>query len=185
MKNKITNIGELTAEITRLKIQKKQQEEFLLNQYDLLRAKVSAPARIMNLFFSRVPGVGTLKGLLSGIGGAIGNSNSKGDWLTRTLQLGLPLVLNKTLLRNAGWIKKAVVLFASESAASNINKAKITSVIDSITSFIKPKKKRKKTPKHEFEIVKAPLPANHPPMITAEESVQDNIYGIPKDSEAY
>ena len=184
MKNKITNIEELTAEIVRLKIQKNEQQVFLINQYDLLKAKISAPARVMNLLFSRVPGVGALKGIFAGIGAA-NNANSKSDWLTKTLQLGLPIFLNKTLLKNAGWLKKALVLLASESAATNINKAKISTVIDSITKLIKPKKKNKKAANSEYEIVQTAVPVNHPPMITAEESVQDNIYGIPKDSEAY
>src|SRR5690606_10421415 len=165
MKNKITNIEELTAEIARLKIQKNEQQAFLINQYDLLSAKISAPARIMNLVFSRVPGVGALKGIFSGIG-AVSNAKSKSDWLTKTLQFGLPIFLNKTLLKNAGWLKKAVVLLASESAATNINKAKISTVIDSITNFIKPKKKKKKaTTDKEYEIVQTPVPVNHPPMI--------------------
>ncbi len=184
MRTKITNLGELTAEITRLKIQKKEQETFLLNQYELLKHKIEAPARIANMIFNRVPGISAIKGLVSGIGQAT-NKKNKADWLTKTLQLGLPLVLNRTLLKNAGWIKKGLVLFASETAASQVNQNKITSVIGKIASFIKPNKKSKKKKTQIDAVAANPVPPNHPPMITAEESVQDNIYGIPKDSEAF
>ncbi|OYD45709.1 hypothetical protein CHU00_10200 [Sphingobacterium cellulitidis] len=185
MRTKVTNFDELTAEIARLKIQKKEQEAFLLNQYDLLKHKVEAPARIANMIFKRVPGVSTIKGLVSGIG-QVTNKNNKADWLTKALQLGLPLVLNRTLLKNAGWLKKGLVLFGSETVASQVNQSKVTAVIDKLTSFIKPKKKKKKKVAEVEAVVEGtPIPPNHPPMITAEESVQDNMYGIPKDSEAY
>jgi len=185
MRTNVTNFDELSAEIARLKVQKKEQEAFLLNQYDLLKHKVEAPARIANMIFNRVPGISTVKGLISGIG-QVTNKNNKADWLTKTLQLGLPLVLNRTLLKNAGWLKKGLVLLGSETVASQVNQTKITSVIDRLASFIKPKKKKKKKEAVVDAVVESPsVPANHPPMITAEESVQDNAYGIPKDSEAY
>ena len=185
MRIKVTNFDELTAEIARLKVQKKEQEVFLLNQYDLLKHKIETPVRVANMVFNRVPGVSMVKGLVTGIG-QVTNKNNKADWLTKTLQLGLPLVLNKTLLKNAGGLKKGLVLLGSETVASQVNQSKVTSVIDKITSIIKPKNKKKK--KEELNEVIADDPVispNHPPMITAEESVQDNAYGIPKDSEAY
>ncbi|MGN5954523.1 hypothetical protein ACP6L2_07910 [Sphingobacterium lactis] len=185
-RNKVTNMTELNLEIARLKSLKKDQERFLKHQYVLLKHKVEAPARIANLLLDRVPGVGMLKGLVQGIGKAT-SKNTKGDWLTKTLQVGLPLVLNKTLLKNAGWLKKGLVLLASESAASNVNQDNVSSWIGKLTDIIKPKKKKKKEKLQEPVIgeVINPAPPHHPPMITAEESVQDNIYGIPKDSEAY
>ena len=106
MRNRISNITDLQAEIARLKVQKKkEQEQFLINQYQLLKHKVETPARIFNMVASNVPGVDMVKGIFSTIGSK--NTSGKSDWLTKTLQLGLPLVLNKTLLRNAGWLKKA------------------------------------------------------------------------------
>ncbi len=162
-----------------------EQEDFLKNQYALLKHKVETPVRVANMLMNRVPGVSTIKGLVQGIGDVTNKSN-KSDWLTKTLQLGLPLVLNKTLLKNAGWIKKGLVLLASETAAKNVNQDNVSSWIGKITDMIKPKKKKKKN-KVEAPMgeVINPVPPQHPPMITAEESVQDNIYGIPKDSEAY
>jgi len=184
MRIKISNITDLQTEIARLKIEKKEHEQFLVNQYQLLKHKVEAPARIFNMVVSNVPGVDMVKGLISGIGSKKGSGKS--DWLTKTVQLALPLVLNRTLLKNASWLKKGLVLFASETAAREVNQTSVSSVIDKITSFIKPKKKKKKEKLAEAEVVTAQVaPPQHPPMITAEESVQDNIYGIPKDSETY
>ncbi len=181
----VNNIDDLNAEIARLKSLKTEQEDFLKNQYSLLKHKIETPARIANMLMNRVPGVSTIKGLVQGIG-EVTNKSNKSDWLTKTLQLGLPLVLNKTLLKNAGWIKKGLVLLASETAAKNVNQDNVSSWIGKITDMIKPKKKKKKN-KIEAPVgeVINPVPPQHPPMITAEESVQDNIYGIPKDSEAY
>jgi len=181
----VNNIDDLNAEIARLKNLKMEQEDFLKNQYALLKHKVETPVRVANMLMNRVPGVSTIKGLVQGIGDVTNKSN-KSDWLTKTLQLGLPLVLNKTLLKNAGWIKKGLVLLASETAAKNVNQDNVSSWIGKITDMIKPKKKKKKN-KVEAPMgeVINPVPPQHPPMITAEESVQDNIYGIPKDSEAY
>lgn len=175
----ITNVRELTAEIARLKAEKKEQEAFLQQQYDLFCHKLETPVRVAKMLASKVPGVAAIRGLASGISGA-GKSNGKGDWLTRGLQLGLPLVLNRTLLKNAGWLKKGLVLLASETAASQVNQNRVSAVVDRITNFIKPKKKKQKLAKES-----SPGSISHSPMITAEESVQDNIYGIPKDSEAF
>ncbi len=181
----VNNIDDLNAEIARLKRLKIEQEDFLKNQYSLLKHKIETPVRVANMLMNRVPGVSTIKGLVQGIG-EVTNKSNKSDWLTKTLQLGLPLVLNKTLLKNAGWIKKGLVLLASETAAKNVNQDNVSSWIGKITDMIKPKKKKKKN-KVEAPVgeVINPVPPQHPPMITAEESVQDNIYGIPKDSEAY
>jgi len=176
-------MDDLTAEISRLKAKKIEQEQFLGHQYQLLKHKVEAPSRILNMVFNRVPGISTMKGLISGIG-EVTSGKHKGDWLTKTLQVGLPLVLNKTLLKNSGWIKKGLVLLASETAASQVNQGSVHSIIGKLTDLIKPKKKKKKGNEPIGEVINPTAPLN-PPMITAEESVQDNIYGIPKDSEAY
>ncbi|MCL8000530.1 hypothetical protein M8994_20275, partial [Brucella sp. 21LCYQ03] len=101
-----------------------------------------------------------------------GKSTGKSDWITKVLRLATPLVLNRTLLKNAGWFKKAVVTVASETAVGQVNQNSISSAVSGIANFIRPKKKVKKAKL---------LPGE----ITAEEAVEGNKYGIPKDSEAY
>lgn len=175
MSTKINNIDDLKSEITRISRLKVEQEAFLGDQYRLLRNKIAQPARVLGTLSSAIPGVDMLRGLFSAGASIAGKSKKPGaepsssDWLTKTFQIGLPLVLNKTLLKNAGWIKKSLVLLASETAAGKINQNAITSAISKVTDFVKPKKKKKK---HR---VIEPL-----------QDEKDVInFGIPPDSETY
>ncbi|HLT86906.1 MAG TPA: hypothetical protein VKZ57_04905 [Sphingobacterium sp.] len=144
MKNlqKINNLHDLQAEIARLNLRRKEQEAYLTDQYNLLKVKINAPIRFFQRITSHIPGVGMLKGFTSGVAKAVQSKDA--DWLTRVLQVGAPIVLNSTVLRKSGWLKKAVVLLASETAIGQVNQDKISGLVNRITSFIKPKKKKKK-----------------------------------------
>ena len=170
LRNKIRNIDDLMNEIDRIDMLKEEQQAYLANQYQLLKRKVEAPARFMNMLVSNVPGAGVAKDVLSVIRR---KSGGKSDWLTKGLQLVTPLVLNRTMLKNAGGLKKTVVTLASQAAASQVNQDRVSNVFSSIANFIRPKKKKIKK--------RAQLPGE----ITAEEAVESNKYGIPRDSEAY
>ncbi|WP_187444056.1 hypothetical protein [Sphingobacterium phlebotomi] len=147
---RINNLSDLQAEIARLNVRKKEQEAYLTDQYNLLKVKINAPVRFFQSITSHVPGVGMLKGFTSGISKAVQSKDA--DWLTRVLQLGAPIVLNSTLLRKAGWFKKALVLLASETAIGQVNQDKISGLVNKVTAFIKPKKKKKKK-KPEDDII--------------------------------
>ncbi len=166
MSQKITNIADLQNEIARLKNLKREQEVYLLDQYTLLRKKIELPSRILGMVTSYIPGVDMIKGLFSSISSK-NKVGSKSDWLTNTLRLGLPLVLNKTLLRNAGWLKKSMILLASESAAGQINQDKIESFVSKVANFIRPKKKKKK----------------HKEVSSLAESQDAFNFGVPPESE--
>ncbi len=169
MNQKITSVTDLQGEIARLTRLKREQEAYLRNQYTLLRKKIEMPSRIIGALTSSIPGVDMIRGLFSSMSSK-NKATSKSDWLTNALRLGLPLVLNKTLLRNAGWIKKSVVLLASERAAGQINQDKIESFVSKIAGFIRPKKKKKK----------------HKAVPALAESQQDTFnFGVPPDSETY
>ena len=175
MKTKIANIDELKQEIARLSRLKAEQESYLVDQYKLLKNKVETPSRIIGAVADNIPGVGLVKGLFSSIGAASSSKKSedvkggKSDWLTKTLRIGLPLVLNRTLLKNSGWLKKSLVLLASEGAAGQINQDKVGSVVSKIADFIRPKKKKKKHKNIE--------------KFDEEQDIHD--FGIPPDSETY
>jgi len=172
MKTRITNADELKQEIARLSKLRREQEFYLQDQYTLLKGKVEAPVRFINNFSSQIPGVGIVKGIFSGITSANSSSSAaegKSDWMTKALRVGLPFILNRTLLRNAGWLKKALVLLASEGAVGQINQNNVSSLFSKVTDFIRPKKSKKKHKKVE------PL-----------EKEQDTYnFGIPPDSETY
>jgi len=166
---KINNLEELKAEIARVNVRKREQEAYLLDQYGLLKNKIEAPIRFVKNITSVVPGAGIVKGVANNIGKAMKGKDA--DWLTNVLQIGTPLVLNSTLLRNAGWLKKAVVLLASETAVGQVNQSKISSIIGRITNFIKPKGGKKKKKKD--------LPAG---FVVEDESPD---FGLPTNSETY
>ncbi|MDR2285449.1 MAG: hypothetical protein LBE37_19710 [Sphingobacterium sp.] len=175
VKSKIKNIGDLRLEIVRLNQLKREQEEYLGDQYQLLKHKVEAPARFINSITSSIPGVDFVKGIFSAFGSGGGakveGAANQSDWLARALQLGLPLVLNRTFLKNSGWLKKAIVLLASDSAVAQVTQGKVSSLMSKLTKFVRPKKSKKK---HK-EV--APL-----------EDIENNDmvnFGIPPDSETY
>ena len=150
MKNspKINNLNDLQAEIARLHVRQREQESYLCDQYQLLKNKVEAPFRLIRRITAHVPGAGMLKGVTSSISKAVQSKDA--DWLTRLLQVGAPIVLNSTLLRRAGWMKKALVLVASETAIGQVNQDKVSGLLNKVTAFLKPKKKkRKKKATHE------------------------------------
>lgn len=170
MRNEINNLDDLMDEIVRVDTLREEQEEYLGDQFSLLKEKVEQPIRVINRVFSLIPGSNMLKSAVSAVRKT---GDKKSDWLTKVLQLATPLVLNRTILRNAGWFKKAAVVLASETAVSQVNKSSISAAVSGIANFIRPKNKFKKLAKKSAG------------EITAEESVESNSYGIPRDSETY
>src|SRR5690606_7043263 len=150
-KNKINNLTELRAEIHRLKTFQKEQENYLSDQYRLLEQKVEAPFKFISGLFSWLPGYSVIPGSA--------NVKAGEDWITRSLRLGLPYVLNRFLFRKAGIVKKLLVTILSQQAAGALNKDRISGLISKVSELIRPKNKRKNT------------------------AHQD--YGIPPDSETY
>jgi hypothetical protein len=87
------------------------------------------------------------------------NKNLESDWVTNSLRVGLPFIFNKVLFRKAGFIKKGLLLLASQQAATFINKDRLAEIINAVSSFIKPSKAKKQK--------------------------KESDYGIPPDSETY
>lgn len=150
----ITNLDELRAEIARLESLKKEQEGYLGDQMGLLQHKVEAPVRFIKRFTSWRPTPNNISRKLKG-------DNDQSDWLTKALRVGLPVIFNRVLFRRAGFIKKTLLLLASQKAAGAINQDRLTSFINKLATIIRPSegKKRKKRKQRD--------------------------YGIPPDSETY
>jgi len=147
-------LDELRLEIARLKTLAKAQEDYLSDQYQLFNDKVGAPIRFVKSLVSWVPGANLAKGLFT-------QGNKDEDWLSKSLRIGLPVILNRLFLRKAGFIKRALVTLLSQQAAGVVNKDMIANVIGKVAHFVRPSAtKRKKGRK---------LPD----------------YGIPPDSETY
>lgn len=163
---KIHNLVELKLEIARLKVLKNEQEAYLTNQYHLLNNKIEAPLRFFRSLKAGIPGVAVIENLFAK------SSNKNSDWLTKALRIGVPFVMNKFFLKDAGMLKKALMLLVSERAVGQINKNSISSIIGKVTDLIRPKgKKKKKNIDHTLE-----------PSVIADEV---NEYGIPSYSETY
>ncbi len=173
LRNRISNVDDLLTEIDRISALRDEQELYLGTQFKLLKHKVEAPVRFINMVTAHIPGVNRVRDVVSSISSNATKSPEKSDWLTKILRLATPLVLNRTLLKNAGWFKKAVVTVASETAVSQVSQSSISNAVAGIANFIRPKKKSLK---------KGVMNSGN---ITAEEAVEANKYGIPKDSEAY
>ena len=151
-KKEIHNIEDLRAEIARLKVLKFEQEAYLGDQFDLLEYKLEAPMRLYERITSFFPSV--KEAFLT-------NGKSAGsDWVTNSLRVGLPFLFNKVLFRKAGFIKKGLLLLASQQAAGFLNKDILAEGIDKITSLIHRSSKRTK-------------------------KKRETDYGIPPDSETY
>lgn len=170
MKTKITNVYELKSEIARLSKLKNEQEAYLNNQYILLKDKIDTPARILSSVSSSIPGIGLVKGLFSMNKKSNGNNATSSDWLNKSVRLALPMLLNTTLFKNAGWLKKTLVLFASQTAANNITEENVTNVVSKMANYIRPKHK---AGKHKSAHVKD----KHTHVIN-EDLAEDQILGI-------
>lgn len=167
-KSRLNNLQELNVEIARIQQFKLEQESYLLDQYSMFRHKIETPRRFFNAITSAIPGGGIIKGVVSAVGKA--SRNEDADWLTRALQLGAPFLLNSTFLRNSGWLKKALVLLASETAIGKVNQDNVSGLLGKITNFIRPKKRKKK--RNEAEVLAA----------IEDESPE---FGLPPNSESY
>jgi|SRR5690606_5534456 len=149
----INTVEELRAEISRLKILQNEQEGYLNDQLELLQKKVESPINFFNRITSWIP-----KGHHDENNESHPH-NSDADWVTNSFRIGLPFLFNKVLFRKAGFIKKTLLLLASQKAAGAVNQDLITNVIDKVSAFIRPSKKRKMK--------------------------KEKDYGIPPDSETY
>jgi len=149
----INNVDELKAEIARLKLLQREQEGYLNDQFGLFQEKIESPIHFFNKLTSWIP-----KGKKSDINPTFGNSET--DWVTNSFRVALPFVFNKVLFRKAGFIKKGLLLLASQKAAGAINQDRLIGIIDKVSSLIRPSKKR-----------------------NSKRERRD--YGIPPDSETY
>lgn len=160
MKNKISNIAELQAEIARRNNIKVEQEAYLKFQFDLLKEKVNKPIHFFQQIFSFLPGAR----LFNQVGVKGGEFHE--DWLTKGLKVGLPFLVNRVFFRKAGYIKRIVMGLLSTQAAGFLNKDRLTSIVDKITHLVK--RQTKKDPKRYKR-----------------NSKTEYDFGIPPDSETF
>ena len=118
----ITNVGDLKAEIIRLRQLKSEQGT-------AIQARFSSPSAIFHTFGSLFPKSADGKN-------GIFNQDIFG-LLSRIL---LPLTLNKTIFRNSNFIVKALVGYLSQKASHFVNEDKVMGVWDKVMSVFEKKK---------------------------------------------
>ena len=154
MKTKIHNIDDLRAEILRLRIQRSGLENDLKTETRRLTAMFRVPAMLL----------GKLNDWFSPFGLAKNNGQGKEDehdWVTSIFRVGLPVMMNKFVFPQSGFLMKSLVEMISQKAAKTINKDVMSDLIEKFTDWVKsPKQKRRK-------------------------QTEPDDYGIPPDSETY
>ncbi len=118
----ITNVGDLKAEIIRLRQLKAEQGT-------AIQARFSSPSAIFHTIGSLFPRSADGKN-------GIFNQDIFG-LLSRVL---LPLTLNKTIFRNSNFIVKALVGYLSQKASHFVNEDKVMGVWDKVMSIFEKKK---------------------------------------------
>lgn len=134
METQITNIAELEARITYLKIKKVDDEIYFNQKIESIKNKFKHPFVF-------------IKDVVSSFAfGTKMNIGVRADWATNLGRIFFPLFLNKTLLRNKGAIIKTLVSLFSQKAINPtvFNRDVLAGWIDNITSFVKSKTKKEK-----------------------------------------
>lgn len=161
---KINNLEDLKRERLRLRLLAKEQEDFLGNQYDLLRKKVAAPVRIFNTVVSYIPGVSTIQALFSAKPGKSDNLFSK------IANLAIPLVANRFLPRKTGLMTRGIFSFLAKQITALLTSGKLSEIISQITSALQRPASKKTT---------------HPLAKDKKGATKEEDFGIPPDSETY
>lgn len=154
MKNRISNIDDLRSEILRLKLDRFQQEAVIEQDVKEIVDKIKAPFRLLstvNAWFGKGQGTNDVTQQ---------DQEGHSDWITNALRLGLPVLLNKVIFRNSGFIMKSLITLVSHKATKNVNKDVLAGVIDKGAEWIRNFKSKKSTKKYAD-------------------------YGIPPDSETF
>jgi hypothetical protein len=117
----INTVDDLRAEIARLKVVKHEQEAAIKEHF-------SSPMAVINTVFGSKSKSGFFK---------------VDDIVSLVSRFVLPFTLNKTIFRNSNFIIKTLVGLVSQQASGFINEKSISSVWDTVRSFISKKRTAK------------------------------------------
>lgn len=148
MRTKIENVEDLHLEIVRLEFQCAQHEVVLMYHAKSITDKFRVPIMLLNK-------------LQSWFGGSVGEkSKDTHDWVSNSLQVMLPIALDKLLFRKSSFVVKTLVALIAQNAAGFMTKDTIAELVNNVTEWIKNTK--------------------------AKQAENNNLdFGIPPDSETY
>jgi len=130
----VSNLAELKAEITRVRLQQFEQEAVLHQHVEDITEKLRTPIKVFDKL-----GLWVKHDENASHGAKAANPQEHQDWVTAVLRLGLPFAINKFFLPKSGFLMKTLVTLASQKAAANVNKDLITEWTDKITGIFKSK----------------------------------------------
>jgi hypothetical protein len=156
MRTRIHNIEDLRSEISRLRVQRNEYEDEMLQFSKKIADKFEGPMTLINkvsdlfsTFFKDD------KDQVSG--------RKDSDWITSIFRFGLPVFMNRFFFRKSGIITKSIIALVSQKAATSLNMDTFTSLIDKASEWIRGNANRPRKRKNPV--------------------LKD--YGIPPDSETY
>jgi len=155
METQIQDLQHLKIRIAFLKLKQLDDELVIKQKFHSIKETFTSPLK----FLKRI---GSMVGISHDNVTTSNPSLKKADWVTNFVRVFLPLLLNKTLLRNRGIIVKSLVSILSQRTVSSMsfNKNVLANWIDKATGFINSTKKKVKP-------------------------IKQIDYGIPPESETY
>jgi hypothetical protein len=139
-KTKIENIDQLRLEIAILRLHRAEQEIYLSQ-------KVTSFSKALNSPLSFI------KGSLSFLGLRENKSKTpqEADWVTNLARIGIPFLLNKTLLSGRGFIFKSIVSLLSQNTINSkiFNKGMLGGWIDKLVDWVDSPSSKKGKNKNE------------------------------------
>ncbi|OAQ38724.1 hypothetical protein A5893_11785 [Pedobacter psychrophilus] len=143
METQIQNLQDLKTRIAFLELKQLDDELVIKQKFQSIKDTLTSPLK----FLKRI---GSMVGITHNSGAAThSTSSTKADWVTNFGRVFLPLLLNKTLLRNRGIIVKSLVSILSQRTVNSMsfNKNVLVNWIDKATGFINSTKKKVKPAK--------------------------------------
>lgn len=117
----INNVDDLRAEIARLKIIKQEQGDALAERFN---SPIAALATIYSAFPNKRIGK---------------NDLFQQDFVSVISRILLPLMLNKTIFRNSGFLVKTLVSLVSQKASRFINEDSVAGLWDKVKTLFEKK----------------------------------------------
>ena len=136
----IKNISDLRARIISLEIKKQEDEIYFNQKFTSIKSKLLSPfSFVKNLFTGKNTSSNPLSEPL------------KSDYITYLGRVLLPMLLNRTVLRNKGFILKTIVSFLTQKTINStfFNKEVLSSWVDKATIFVRSKTKKEKRYGHD------------------------------------
>ncbi len=144
MNTQIQNLQDLKTRIAFLELKQLDDELIIKQKFHSIKETFTSPLKFLKRIGSMV-GITHDKGVRSNT-----SSSTKADWVTNFGRVFLPLLLNKTLLRNRGILVKSLVSILSQRTVNSMsfNKNVLVNWIDKATGFINSTKKKDNITKH-------------------------------------